>query len=594
LTDPRAEYHRRIARWDGVIARGERLHRVVSNLRLAVAAAGALVAWLAFERGAVSPAWLLPVFAGFLALVVAHARVLRRNERSVRARGLYTRGLDRIEDRWMTSGPDGARFLDGHPYARDLDLFGPASLFQLVSAARTEAGEERLARWLGGPAPVDDVRARQAAVAELAPHLDFREALAVVAAEARVGRTSALTSWAALKPVGLSRLAGALHTLCGVMTATLVVAAFAGLVEVSVVAGWLLVQIGVAWTWRTRVAETIRRIGAASDDLGLFRELIETIEGKVFSSPALVVVRSRLMATGVPPSRRLARLQTLVSLLEQCEHNPYVRVIAAPLLARGQLAAAIDRWHGANREALSAWIDSVGEMEAFASLATYAYEHPADPQATLRSDGPVFHATSLAHPLLPTAVAVPNDVRLGDDGPQLLVVSGSNMSGKSTLLRAVGLNVALALAGAPVRARALVLSPVVLGATIRIEDSLLAGHSRFYTEVLRIRSIVELLPGAMPVLFLLDEILHGTNSHDRRIGAEAILKTLVEADAIGLVTTHDLALTHTVAAFGRRAANVHFQDRIEDGGMVFDYRMRPGVVEHSNALALMRAVGLEV
>jgi DNA mismatch repair ATPase MutS len=206
----------------------------------------------------------------------------------------------------------------------------------------------------------------------------------------------------------------------------------------------------------------------------------------------------------------------------------------------------------------------------------------------------VFHATSLAHPLLPTAVAVPNDVRLGDDGPQLLVVSGSNMSGKSTLLRAVGLNVALALAGAPVRARALVLSPVVLGATIRIEDSLLAGHSRFYTEVLRIRSIVELLPGAMPVLFLLDEILHGTNSHDRRIGAEAILKTLVEADAIGLVTTHDLALTHTVAAFGRRAANVHFQDRIEDGGMVFDYRMRPGVVEHSNALALMRAVGLEV
>jgi DNA mismatch repair ATPase MutS len=198
---------------------------------------------------------------------------------------------------------------------------------------------------------------------------------------------------------------------------------------------------------------------------------------------------------------------------------------------------------------------------------------------------------------LPAAVSVPNDVSLGgpgDPAPQVLVVSGSNMSGKSTLLRAVGVNVVLALAGAPVRAKRLRLSPLAIGATLRIEDSLQEGHSRFYTEILRIRSIVDLASGESPVLFLLDEILHGTNSYDRRIGAEAIVRALVGRGAIGLVTTHDLALTELTTALGSAAANVHFEDRIEGGAMVFDYKMRPGVVERSNALALMRAVGLDV
>jgi DNA mismatch repair ATPase MutS len=200
----------------------------------------------------------------------------------------------------------------------------------------------------------------------------------------------------------------------------------------------------------------------------------------------------------------------------------------------------------------------------------------------------------LVHPLLPASIAVANDVRLGDPAPSVLVVSGSNMSGKSTLLRAVGVNAVLALAGAPVRATRLELSPLAVGATIRVEDSLREGHSRFYTEILRIRDIITAARGPIPVLFLLDEILHGTNSHDRRIGAEAIVRSLVAAHAIGLVTTHDLALTQLTATLGARAANVHFEDRIEDGKMRFDYRMREGVVERSNALALMRAVGLDV
>ncbi len=198
---PREEYERRIARWTGVVRSGERTHLRISNLRLTVAGAAAVIAWLAFGRQLVSPLWLVAAGLAFMALVVAHARLLERIERGRRARRLYERGLERIDGTWVGSGPDGSRFLADHPYARDLDLFGAGSLFQLLDTARTEAGEETLAAWLRSPAPIDEIASRHPAVAELARDVDFRETLAVLAAEAHVGRTSALNRWAGHAPV---------------------------------------------------------------------------------------------------------------------------------------------------------------------------------------------------------------------------------------------------------------------------------------------------------------------------------------------------------------------------------------------------------
>ena len=590
---PRQEYERRVAHASDLIARGERAHLIVSNLRLALAAAAAAVVWLAFVRNAISPGWLAAPALGFLALMVVHARVIRRNERSARARRLYERGIDRLEDRWAGGGPDGARFAAGHPYARDLDLFGAGSMFQLLDTARTEAGEDALADWLRAPASVDEIRARQAAVDELRPRLDFREALAVLAAETYVGRTTALAAWATSPPAGLSGRTAAALVGSALTTAILAAATAAGTVGSGWIVGWIVVQSALAGIWRRQVAAVLGRIDLPAFELNLLVELLERIEREPFSSPRLAALHAELSAGGVPPSRRIARLQTFVSALDST-HNLLVRPIAYLLLVRSQAAAAIDGWHGTYGPAVARWLRAVGELEALASLATYAYEHPADPFPSLVDEGPMLDAVALAHPLIAQRAAVPNDVRLGAAGPRMLVVSGSNMSGKSTLLRAVGVNVVLALAGAPVRAARMALSPLAIGATLRVEDSLQAGHSRFYTEILRIRAIVEAARGALPVLFLLDEILHGTNSYDRRIGAEAIVRALVEAGAIGLVTTHDLALTDVIETLGPRAANVHFEDRIEDGKMVFDYRMREGVVERSNALALMRAIGLDV
>jgi DNA mismatch repair ATPase MutS len=238
-------------------------------------------------------------------------------------------------------------------------------------------------------------------------------------------------------------------------------------------------------------------------------------------------------------------------------------------------------------------LDVVGEFEALCALSSYAYENPSDPFAEIVTGETCFHGEGLGHPLIPEAVCVRNDVSLGGD-LRLLMISGSNMSGKSTLLRTVGINTVLALAGAPVRAKQLRLSSLVVGATLRVQDSLQAGRSRFYAEITRVRQLIDLARGQPPLLFLLDELFQGTNSHDRRIGAQAVLAGLIELGAIGLVTTHDLALTQIADHLGSRAGNVHFQDQLQDGTMMFDYRMHSGIVSHSNALALMRAVGINV
>jgi DNA mismatch repair ATPase MutS len=242
------------------------------------------------------------------------------------------------------------------------------------------------------------------------------------------------------------------------------------------------------------------------------------------------------------------------------------------------------------------WFAVIGEIEALAALATFAAERPEAVFPEVETGPPRIDGVDVVHPLLPPETAVGNDIRLGAPGPQLLMVSGSNMSGKSTYLRAIGVTTVLAQTGAPVCARRLQMSPLTPAGTMRIQDSLQAGRSRFFAEITKLRGIVDLARagGGTGTLFLVDELLAGTNSHDRRLGAAGVLRGLVELGAIGVATTHDLALTALVDDFGPRAANAHFADRFDDGELAFDYRLRPGVVTGSNALALMRSVGLDV
>ncbi len=592
-SDPRTEYIDRLEKRNAVMAGCEFRHRQIGNARLAVFLIAAILAWLAFGALSISGWWLLAPFFIFILLMAWHSRVLLNLQHSRRSVQFYERGLARIEERWKGSGEPGNCFDDSsHPYAQDLDLFGAGSLFELLSSARTHAGEQTLASWLKDPAPMETIRSRQNAVDELRFGLDLREDLAVLGTDVGTGvHPDPLIQWgrnpATPKSVFLRITAG----LVSILTVlSLAIWATTGQ-EL-----WFLLTalLEIIFIYSRRKA-TIKAIGGAekaSPDLQLLSVVLARIEKEQFKTDHLQKLQAMFMGKGLPPSRLIARLNFLLVLLDS-RRNFFFAPIAILLLWEIQLSLFIEDWRRAHGVAIEEWISTVAQFEALSSLAGYAYEHPNDPFPELCDQAPCFEGEGLGHPLLPESKCVRNDVSLTKE-LQVLIVSGSNMSGKSTLLRTIGINAILAQAGAPVRARRLRISPLALGASIRIMDSLQGGTSRFYAEITRLRKIVSLAEGPVPLLFLLDELLHGTNSHDRRIGAEAVIAGLVRRGAIGLLTTHDLALSHITESLAPHVANVHFEDHLEDGKMAFDYRLQPGIVKKSNALELMKSIGLEV
>jgi hypothetical protein len=351
-------------------------------------------------------------------------------------------------------------------------------------------------------------------------------------------------------------------------------------------------EVGYSIPLRRRVQHALHAAEGPARDLDILAHILNRLEKENFRSERLLALRRTLDASGVSGSAAIRRLHRLVEL-HDWQHNQFFAPIGAALLWGTHIAWAIESWRQTHGPRVRTWLHTVGEFEALSSLSAYRYEHPADVWPEIIEGDAVFEGTAVGHPLIPTARMVSNDVLLSSE-TALLVVSGSNMSGKSTLLRTVGINAVLAFAGAPVRAGALRLTPLAIGATLRIQDSLQEGRSRFYAEITRIRELSDAAGGKLPLLFLLDELFQGTNSHDRLIGARGLLRNFMERGAIGLITTHDLALTAVADELSPGAMNVHFEDRFEGGEISFDYRMRPGPVHRSNAIALMRMVGLDV
>lgn len=591
--DPRLEYATRLEARRAAYTALERRHIAFGNTKVAVFALAVLLAWVAFSYHWLSPWWLLVPAAVLLILALVHERLLRRRRCAERATAFYERGLARLDDRWAGTGETGERFNDhAHPYAEDLDLFGSGSLFELLCTARLRAGEEALARFLLEPTLPDVVRDRHAAIAELRMQLDLREDFALLGEDLRSGvNPRALAAWAE-RPLALDSKSARITAAVLSVLAVASVAAWAASGKVEAFLAVTLVEAFFYMKWRRRIAAVVDLVGDPAYGIALLAEVLGRIERERFTSPRLVELRKKLDTRGVPPSHAIARLNRLMELLHSRD-NVALRVIGPPLLWTTQVAFAIEGWRRKYGPSVRTWLQAVGEIEALMSLAGYAYEHPADAFPEFVSCQACFEADAIGHPLVPESRLVRNDVRLSED-LRVLVVSGSNMSGKSTLLRTVGINTVLALAGAPVRARRLRLTPMAVGASIRTLDSLQGGTSRFYTEIKRLRLLVDLTKGPLPVLFLLDELLHGTNSHDRRAGGAAVVRSLVERGAIGLLTTHDLALAHIADVLSPRAGNVHFEDHLENGKITFDYLLRSGVVRKSNALELMRSIGLDV
>lgn len=611
VQDPRVEYTRRLERHERAAVQMEQRHIRAGNIKLGVIVAGIVFAVLILDR-VLSPYWILLPFAAFVVLIVVHERILRQKARAETAAALYRSGRARIDDKWAGTGATGERFRDlKHVYAEDLDLFGRGCLFELLSTARLPMGEERLASWLTRFSPVADVIERQKTVAELRDKLDLREDIALTSEDLRPRvNPAALNSWAEATPLLTDQTLRAVFAVLALAATGAFVYMFFG-ERIWPLAAVLAVELILYRTWHDRAERVMSSLNSNAEGLILFSRILERIEREPFTSPHLQRRANDLRSQSA--SIAVRSLSRIVFWIDGRE-GMLAKVLDLPLLYSLQTGFAAEAWRMRWGKYVQSWMDTAAEVEALLSLASYSFEHPSDPFPQFVAPGriaahsisgasageapdaatiPVFEGDELGHPLIPQKDCVRNSVRL-DSALRVMLVSGSNMSGKSTLLRAVGINVVLAMAGAPVRAKSLRLTPVALGTRIRSTDSLQEGRSNFYTEILHIRSVFELLNGGASLLFLFDELLEGTNSKDRLIGAEGLLHALVDGGAIGILTTHDLALTAIARSLGSTIQNFHFEDHVESGQMRFDYHLREGVVTRSNAIELMRIVGLRV
>lgn len=626
--DPDAVYHERLERCDRAAADSARRGRHLGWARLAAfLAAGAVAAGAVL--GAPSPRPTLLAAAGallaaFAVLVALDARVGRRRRREEALAAVNRRALARRARDWdalageadggeevaaaaeaaaATAAPVGAG-LDTAT-ARDLGIAGRASLFRLLGTLATAGGRQTLARWLVAPADPTEVGARQAAVAALAPALAWRQGLEAAGRVGELERRGAVPdlerfeSWLAEEPW----LAGRPWALWAARLLAIVVPA--GIVAHIVgLAGWsawvypALAAYLLSAVFSKRIESTFDRASAGGDGLRGYGELFQRLGELPGGAARLETMRRRLTAGDRSAAVWMDRLERLV-VLADARHGAIHFVIQVLVCWDFHLVARFEAWRRVAGASARGWLETLAEAEALSALAELAYAQPDWTFPEIDPTAGSVTAAALGHPLIPAAVRVANDVTIGPPGTFLLV-TGSNMSGKTTLLRAVGTNAVLAQAGGPVAARRLVLPPVALATSVVVEDDLERGVSFFLAELLRLKRVVETAGAPLPgrrTLYLLDEILRGTNSAERRVAVARVIGRLVEVGAIGAVTTHDLEILAEGALAGA-AQTVHFRETVNpraEGGadMTFDYRLRPGLAPTTNALRLLAAVGIE-
>lgn len=584
---PKAAYQKRLEQAQAELTRLDRLSALIANARAVsfLAVLGFLGASL---YGRLPPWGYSAAGVGFVLYVLLlwrHDRVFGAEARARVRIELNERGLCRLDGRWHTFSSKGERYLDpAHLYTPDLDVFGQGSLFQLLDETGTRSGEARLASWLTAPAGVQEVAARQEAVRELSMLLDFRQA---VITEGRLAAKqkadpSRLIAWAEgeslLAPIRWAR------PLAFVLPALALGLYLAGLEP------WywlvLLAQLGVVALTRKRLAAFYEQLAGGEGGFVRYERTFQAIEAQPFTA-----ARLRELGVGTGEDRasvRLARFSRLFSFAQLRQSGQLHAVLNLALLWDLHWLFLLEGWRLTHGPKLRGLFSSLADLEAICALAGFAHDRPGYSYPRLLEGAPRFVAKGLGHPLLERPV--PNDVALGD-GENSLLVTGSNMSGKTTLLRAMGLSAIMAQCGLPVCAELLELTPLQPLTSMRVKDSLERGVSYFYAEVQRAKAVLDAAKSGRG-LFLLDELLLGTNTRERQIASRELLRLLLATGSIGAVTTHDLSLAELAGQPGFSLRNVHFSDQIVEGRMSFDYRLQEGVVDTTNALRVLRQAGI--
>lgn len=571
----------------------------LSMIRLAWFVAVAVAFYLFWNSDRQATSWLLLLvgIAGFLILLKCHQQVQLRRDRFRWLAFINHDEAGRI-DRNFVRSQNGLEYSDpAHPYAADLDVFGNHSLFRLLNRTHTYEGSRKLAQWLLYPADEETILLRQAAVAEWKPQIDWRQDFEALAyGNAETGQSpAALKQWTLQSEKqtvpGYVRW---LRFLLPILTLTLVAFWLAERLP-----GWVpLLSLGLHGLLLSRVAEEAKQVSEQTYEIAKSLQTYQSLLGHLGVLPVeaayLRRIQARLKLGTRPADQAIGQLGRLVQNLN-FRRNPYFFLFIGIIsLWDVHYLTALDNWRRTHGPHLADWLDALAEAEALNSLAGLAFAHPAYAVPDIRPEGLELEATQTRHPLLSAKKSVANSLSLSGQGRTVLI-TGSNMSGKSTFLRTVGANVVLALAGSVVAAERFVCSPVQVFTSMRTQDSLEESTSSFYAELKRLKALIERTSRreALPVLYFLDEILKGTNSADRHRGARALILQLHETTASGFVSTHDVELGD-MAVQHPFIENYSFHSDVVDGNLHFDYTLRPGVCRSFNASQLMQAIGIDV
>jgi len=598
LIEPKKRYEKRKTYYARRLERLTLTINHLSNVRLALFIIGCALAVFLYMTQSASLGLGIFLFTGvcFAILVIWHQKLRTKQNYIQVLYETYDQALKRLAGEWKSFPDTGEDFKDpAHPYSEDLDLFGPSSLFQWINTAKTYRGRAKLKEWLTEPSVEGDgIPKKQEAIKELAINLAWRHRFMAEAGATKrpMNSPTRIIEWAKtydsfyLRP-GIIILARALP----MITLTfLLLYFFTARVSFWYPLAGFFIQAIILFLEKQR-GKALEAVYDYKDSIKIYEKMLEQFENRTFKSVYLQELKKGLYdRNGKAAFEQIRKLSGLAELISNRGNSMFL-VINIFTLWDIQCMIALESWKERSGRSLGRWVDTVAELEGLASLAIIHFDHQEWTVPEIISENPGLVAVGMGHPLL--ANSTHNDLSI-DKRSGILLITGSNMSGKSTLLRTVGINLVLAYAGAPVCARSFRCSMMQIYSCMRVSDNLGENISSFYAELLRIKQIVSASKTERRIFFLLDEIFKGTNSQDRHAGAKVLIRQLGKAGAMGMVSTHDLELGDLERESERKIRNYHFREFYKNDEIHFDYKLRPGISTTRNAMYLIKMAGIDV
>ena len=571
----------------------------MSNQRLMIVVVGLAIAYFSISTGFLiyGEVALLATVLSFIYLVRRHRKLNELLKRTRCKIKINQRDLARITNEWTHFVDDGNEFMDDkHPFVNDLDIFGPKSLFQWMNATNTYYGRQILKSMLSRPEKSSmAIEERQQAVCELALKKDFCEALqceGMLATGSSSNPKLLIQYIEDLTPLfTMNRIRIGFFLLPSITIVAIILVLLDDTISTDIVKVLILLQIAITGIGYRKVSAILNPIHKFRDNIKIYEKLINVIEAEEFNNPELVKIKCQLISNHELASKGIQQLERIIERIDLRYNAISYVILNFILLWDYHCVFSLENWKKQYGVSIDKWLYAIGEFEAIASLALIGRLQPEWGYPTFTNEKLVFIGEKIGHPLIPSEKRVCNTASSTN---KIGIIPGSNMSGKTTWLRTIGINLVLAYAGAPVCADTLHCSVMDIFTSMWIQDDLGNGISTFYGELLRIKKILDHSKQQRAMIFLIDEIFRGTNSNDRIIGAISVVKSLNKDWIMGFISTHDLELCNVITDPVMRATNYHFMEEYKDGEILFDYKLRMGCCTTTNAKYLMRMVGIDL